>query len=110
MATINDFNLIDMRVGRIMEVHDFPEANKPAYRLLVDFGENIGLKHSSAQITDLYTKEELVGRLVVAVVNFPPRQIAHYTSEVLVMGVPNEKGQVVLLQPEKHTPVGVRVY
>ena len=110
MTSINDFHKIDMRVGCIINVHDFPEANKPSYQLTIDFGHAIGVKKSSAQITELYTKEELINRLVIAVVNFPPKQIAHFFSEILILGVHNEHGQVVLLTPERDIPVGGRVY
>ena len=94
MATWADFQKLDIRVGRVVDVQDFPEARKPAYRLWIDFGE-LGVKRSSAQITDLYKKEDLVGRLVVAVVNFPPKQIATFMSEVLVLGAMDERGVVL---------------
>src|SRR5882672_5980491 len=98
MITWSDFEKIDIRVGTILEVNDFPNARKPSYQLTIDFGE-FGIKRSSAQITKLYKKEELVGRQVVAVVNFPPEQIANFFSECLVLGVYNEDNDVVLLQP-----------
>jgi tRNA-binding protein len=94
----SDFQALDIRAGTILEVMPFPEARKPAYRLAVDFGE-LGVLKSSAQITALYTPDHLVGRQVVAVVNFPAKQIANHTSECLVLGVYNEEGQVVLLSP-----------
>ena len=109
MATIDDFDVIDMRVGRILRVEDFPEARKPAWKLLVAFGPEIGEKRSSAQIAH-YSREELEGRLVLAVVNFPPRQIGPVLSEVLVLGVPNEDGRVILLRPDDEVPVGGRVF
>lgn len=109
MATIDDFNQIDMRAGRVLSVEEFPQARKPAYKLIIDFG-SLGIKKSSAQITALYRPEELVGRLVVAVVNFPPRRVAGFPSEVLVLGVPDEEDRVVLLRPEREVPPGVRVF
>lgn len=109
MATVEEFEKIDMRVGRVVEVRDFPAARKPAYQLVIDFGP-LGLRQSSAQLTGLYQKEELVGRLVIAVVNFPPRRIAGFSSEVLVLGVPDADGRVVLLAPERPVPLGGRVF
>lgn len=109
MATIEDFGKVDMRVGRIVAVEDFPEARKPAWKLELDFGSEIGSKRSSAQIAH-YTREELEGRLVLAVVNFPPRQIGPVRSEVLVLGVPDEQGRVTLLAPAADVPLGGRVY
>ncbi len=109
MATIEDFELIDMRVGRIAQVEDFPEARRPAWKLRVDFGPEIGEKRSSAQIAH-YSREELQERLVLAVVNLPPRQIGSVLSEVLVLGVPDEEGRVILLRPDADVPVGGRVY
>ncbi|MDP9375781.1 MAG: tRNA-binding protein [Chloroflexota bacterium] len=109
MATIADFEALDMRVGRVVEVDDFPQARKPAYRLTIDFGP-LGIKRSSAQLTDLYREDDLRDRLVIAVVNFPPRQIGPFRSEVLVLGLPNAEGRVVLLAPERDVPLGGRVY
>ena len=109
MATIEEFEQIEMRVGRVLEAQDFPSARKPAYRLLIDFGP-LGQRRSSAQLTARYSAEELVGRQVIAVVNFPPRRIAGFDSEVLVLGVPDEAGEVVLLQPERAVPPGGRVF
>lgn len=109
MATVEEFEKIDMRVGRVVEVRDFPAARKPAYQLVIDFGP-LGLRQSSAQLTGLYQKEELVGRLVIGVVNFPPRRIAGFSSEVLVLGVPDAEGRVVLLAPERPVPLGGRVF
>lgn len=109
MINYEDFEKVEMRVGRVLEVNDFPKARKPAYQLVVDFGD-FGIKKTSAQITEQYTKEELNGRLVIAVTNFPPKQIADFMSEVLVLGISNEKGHVVLLQPGSDVPLGGRVY
>ena len=106
-ADIEDFSRIDIRTGRIISADDFPEAKKPAYKLRIDFGE-LGVKKSSAQITRLYTKEELVGKEILAVVNFPPRQIANFISEVLVLGVETDEG-VVLLSLDKPTEEGKKV-
>lgn len=108
MITWDDFEKVDMRAGTIIEVNDFPNARKPAYQLTVDFGE-LGLKKSSAQITHLYKKEELLGKQVIAVVNFPPKQIANFFSECLVMGVYTESKEVVLLQPDKKVYNGGKV-
>ena len=105
----DDFAAVDMRVGQVVEVEDFPEARKPAWKLTIDFGEEIGVKRSSAQITN-YGREELEGRLVVAVVNFPPRQIGPFMSEVLTLGVPDERGEVMLIGPDRPVPIGGRLY
>jgi tRNA-binding protein len=105
-----DFEKVDMRVGRIVRAEAFPQARKPAYKLLIDFGDEVGTRRSSAQLTARYTADELVGRLVVAVVNFPPRQIGPFTSDVLTLGVPDTDGAVVLLVPERDVPVGGRVF
>jgi len=95
--TFEDFLKVDIRIGTIIEINDFPKAKKPAYQLTIDFGD-LGIKKSSAQITDLYSKEDLLNRQISAIVNFEPRQIANFKSEVLVLGVYNEKGNVVLLK------------
>lgn len=111
MATINDFEKLDIRVGKILEANDFPEARKAAYKLTIDFGTEVGIKQSSAQITKHYTKEELVGTLVLGVVNFPPRQVGPFISEVLTLGVPDEQDEVILIRPDKAGAViGGRLY
>ncbi len=108
--TFDDFLKVDVRVGQITHAEPYPEARKPAFKLRVDFGSEIGEKKSSAQITRHYTPESLIGRRVVAVVNFPPRQIGKFMSEVLVLGVPDENGEVVLLKPDLDVPLGGRLY
>jgi tRNA-binding protein len=105
----DQFLAVDMRVGRVTAVEDFPEARKPAWKLTVDFGPEIGLKRSSAQITN-YAREELEGRLVVAVVNFPPRQIGPFVSEVLCLGASDEEGRIILLEPRSEVPLGARIH
>jgi len=105
-----EFDRVDIRVGRVVDVQDFPEARKPAFKLRIDFGPGIGIKKSSAQATKYYSKESLVNRLVVAVVNFPPKQIGPFMSEVLTLGVPDGEGAVVLLQPEREIPLGGRMF
>ncbi len=110
MATIDDFGKLDIRVGRITDVQDFPEARKPAFKLTIDCGPEIGVKKSSAQVVKHYTKEQLIGRQVLCVVNFPPRQIGPFVSEVLTLGAPDENGDVVLLKPDFDVPLGGRMY
>jgi tRNA-binding protein len=100
MATYEDFAKLDIRVGKIIAVADFPEARKPAYKLTIDFGAEIGIKKSSAQLVRHYQKAELEGKLVLGVVNFPPRQIGPFLSEVLTLGVPDEQGDCVLIAPD----------
>jgi tRNA-binding protein len=104
-----DFERVDMRVGRVLEAEPFPEARKPAYKLRIDFGP-LGIRRSSAQLTVRYTPDELRGMLVIAVLNFPPRQIGPVRSEVLVLGVPDPDGAVVLLEPSLDVPLGGRVF
>ena len=108
--TYADFEKVDIRVGRITRAEPFPEARKPAIKLWVDFGPEIGEKRSSAQITKHYTVDQLVGRQVLGVVNFPPRQIGPMLSEVLVLGVPDEDGEVVLVEPGHEVPLGGKLF
>ena len=110
MITFADFERVDIRVGRIVKVDAFPEARKPAYRLQIDFGPPLGVKKSSAQLTVRYRMEELEGRLVLAVVNFPPRQIGPFMSEVLTLGVPDGEGNVVLVVPDRDVPLGGKLF
>lgn len=110
MITYDDFSKVDIRVGTIITVDDFPEARKPAYKLTIDFGGELGTKKSSAQITHYYKKEELIGRQVICVVNFPPRQIGPFMSEVLTLGLPDEQNNVVLLQPSHQVPNGGKLF
>ena len=107
--SFDDFLAVDMRVGRVLEVHDFPEARKPAWKLTIDFGDEIGVKRSSAQITT-YERDDLLGRLVVAVVNFAPRQIGPFMSEVLCLGASDEQGRIILLAPDVDVPLGARIH
>ena len=108
--TFEEFERVDVRVGRIVQADEFPQARKPAYKLTIDFGPAIGTKRSSAQLTRHYQRDELVGKLVVAVVNFPPRQIGPFMSEVLTLGVPDGDGAVILLEPERNVPLGGRMF
>jgi len=107
--TWTDFEKIEMRVGTILRAEDFPEARKPAYKLTIDFGNEVGMRKSSAQITTLYTKDNLIGRQVIAVVNFPPKQIGNFMSECLVLGTVGEAGEITLLQPERSATNGLRI-
>jgi tRNA-binding protein len=108
MITWKDLEKVEMRAGTILEAEDFPEAKNPSYKLKIDFGK-LGVKKSSAQITRLYSKKELIGRQVIAVVNFPPKQIANFNSECLVLGVVLDNKEIVLLQPERKVPDGCRI-
>lgn len=109
MLTWDDFEKVDMRTGTIIEVNDFPKAKKPAYQLRIDFGAELGIRNSSAQVTKHYTKEDLLNRQVIAVVNFPPKQIANFISECLVLGVYDENKDVILLSPERNTGNGNKI-
>lgn len=110
MISYDDFAAVDIRVGRILRAEPFAQARKPAFKLWIDFGPQIGERKSSAQITRHYTIESLIGRQVLAVVNFPPRQIGPFMSEVLVLGAPDAHGEVVLLAPDHDVPLGGRMY
>lgn len=110
MASIEDFQKLDIRTGRILDVQDYPEAKKPAYILTIDFGKEIGIKKSSAQLVANYSKEQLKGRMILGVVNFPPKQIGKFKSEVLTLGVPDEKGNCRFIQPEKDVLEGAKLY
>ncbi len=107
--TWNDFEAVQLRAGTVIEVDDFPETRKPAYKLRIDFGEDIGIRRSSAQITDLYNKEELLGKQVIAVVNFPPKQIGPFMSECLITGLIQENKSVVLAVPDRQVENGLRL-
>jgi tRNA-binding protein len=108
--TWEDFDKVDVRVGEVIDVEPFPEARKPAIKLEIDFGDAIGTRRTSAQITTHYQPEDLVGRQVVAVINFPPKRIAGFKSEVLVLGVPQDDGEVVLLSPDHIVPLGGKMF
>ena len=108
--TFDDFMKVDIRIGTVVEVSDFPEARKPAYKLKIDFGDQIGVKKSSAQITVHYSREDLAGRKVAAVVNFPPRQIGPFMSEVLTLGFSDDNGDIVLVGIDKNAPNGSRLH
>ena len=108
--TFDQFLAVDIRVGTVVDVQAFPEARKPAFKLKIDFGPGVGVKQSSAQIVKLYDRASLLGRQVAAVVNFPPRQIGPFMSEVLTLGFPDEEGAVVLFSPDKKVPNGARLF
>ncbi|MEK6731168.1 MAG: tRNA-binding protein [Pseudomonadota bacterium] len=110
MATFEDFQKLDIRVGKIVEVENFPEARKPSYKLKIDLGSEIGIKKSCAQLTQNYKADELKGKLVLCVVNFPPRQIGPAVSEVLTLGIPDDKNECVLITPDTDVPMGGRLY
>ena len=108
--SFDDFMKVDVRTGRVIKAEPFPEARKPAIKMWIDFGEEIGVRKTSAQVTDHYTPEALIGRQVMAVVNFPPRQIGPFMSEVLVLGVPDENGAIGLVKTDQETPLGGRMH
>lgn len=108
--SFDEFLKVDIRVGRVVEAQPFPEARKPSIKLWVDFGGDIGVRKSSAQITRHYAVEEIVGKQVMAVVNFPPRQIGPFMSEILVLGLPDENGEIVLIGPDQDVPIGGRMH
>lgn len=108
--SFDDFMKVDIRTGRVIKAEPFPEARKPAIKIWVDFGEEIGVRKTSAQVTDHYTPESLIGKQVMAVVNFPARQIGPFMSEVLLLGVPDENGAIVLVSPDHETPIGGRMH
>lgn len=110
LITYQDFEQVDIRVGTIIRVEPFPEARKPAYKLVIDFGSSLGARNSSAQITEKYTTETLMGRQVAAVINFPPKQICNFMSEVLVLGFPDSEGKVILISPTLPVPNGGKLY
>ena len=110
MISWDDFEKVDIRVGKIISVEDYPAARKPSYKLVVDFGKDIRLKKSIAQLVVHYTKEELEGKYIMAVVNFPPRQIGPSKSEVLIVGVPDKNGDCILISPDESVPLGGKLY
>ena len=110
MISYQDFEKVEIRVGTIVKVEDFPEARKPAYKLTIDFGSPLGVKKSSVQITKHYTNDELVGQQIIGVVNFPPKQIGPFVSEVLTLGLADENGDIVLLVPTKKVPNGGKMF
>ena len=110
MATFEDFQKLDIRVGKIIEVEDFPEARKPSFKLKIDLGSEIGIKKSCAQLPQNYKKEQLLGKQVLCVVNFPPRQIGPAVSEVLTLGLPDENHECILIIPEREVPLGGKPY
>src|ERR1700722_14039510 len=110
MISYEEFAKVDIRSGTIINVEEFPGARKPALKLFIDFGPEIGIKKTSAQITNLYSKEDLIGRQVLAVVNFPPKQVGSFMSEVLVLGISNESGAIVLVEPDKTVPNGQKLH
>jgi tRNA-binding protein len=109
MATVEDFQKLDIRVGKIIEAEEFPEARKPSYKLKIDLG-SMGIKSSCAQLAKNYTKEQLQGKLVLCVINFPPRQIGPAVSEVLTLGVPNQNNDCILVEPDREVPLGGKLY
>lgn len=110
MISYDDFEKVDIRVGKIIKIEDFPAAHKPTYKLEIDFGSEIGIKKSSARIVDLYEKKDLLNSLVLGVVNFPPKQIGPFVSECLTLGVPDKEGKVVLVRPDKDAKIGSKLF
>lgn len=110
MAELKDFTKLEIRTGKIVDVRTFPEAHKPAYKLLIDFGNDIGVKKSSAQLVDNYTPSDLMDKMILAVVNFSPLQIGNFISEVLVLGVPDKNGFTILVKPESEVDAGAKLY
>jgi tRNA-binding protein len=110
MATFEDFQKLDIRIGKILELEDFPEARKPTFKLKIDLGTEIGIKKSCAQLPQNYSKDQLKGKLVLCVVNFPPKQIGPEVSEVLTLGIPDEKGECTLIVPDQNVPLGGKLY
>ncbi|MCB2221229.1 MAG: tRNA-binding protein [Bacteroidetes bacterium] len=110
MATLNDFDKLEIRVGKIINVEPFPEAHQPAWKLTIDFGEKTGIKKSSARLTENYSKDQLMNQMILGVTNFPPLQIGPFKSEVLVLGVPDTNGNTILVVPEKNVRPGARLY
>ena len=109
-VSLKDFQKLDIRIGKIIEIEDFPEARKPSYKLKIDLGKEIGIKKSCAQLVKNYTKEDLKNKLVLCIVNFPPRQIGPELSEVLTLGIPDKDGECVLIEPEREVPIGGKLY
>lgn len=109
MVTINEFKNLDIRVGKILEVEEYPEAKKPSYRMQIDFGPEVGIKQSIGQFTH-YKKEELIGKIIAGVVNLPPYQMGPAVSETLTLGFPDEEGKAILVIPEKHVPIGGKIF
>lgn len=110
MATYDDFITLDIRAGKIIDAQDFPEARKPAYKLSIDFGPELGIKKSSAQLPQNYTKDDLIGKQIIAVVNFPPRQIGPVKSDVLTLGLPDKNGDCILITPDMPVPLGGKLF
>ena len=110
MATIEDFQKLDIRVGKIIEINDFPEAKKPAYKLKIDFGKEIGIKVSSVQIVKNYKKDDLKGKIIMGLINLSPRKIGPFTSEVLTLGVPDSINECILIRPDREVPIGGKLY
>lgn len=108
--TFADFEKLDIRAGRIVQVEDFPEARRPAYKIWVDFGTGLGVRKTSAQVTQNYAKDALIGKIVAAVINFPPKQVGKFMSEILILGFPDVNGNVTLVTPDKDVPLGGRLY